>query len=240
MNQFPALVGAGLGILAFDLPGHGESADAENPEAGYTIPAYAKTAAQLCDKLDLSLPVLCGWSLGGHIAIEMSGSRNDYSGLAICGTPPVGPGIEHAERAFLPVEVGDVTGAEAPSESRLNTYIKAVYGSLGAVPEVLRDAGFRADGRSRSTMFTHWVSGESGHDQRNIVQNWRKPLLVIHGADDAFVSADYIKELDMPGDRKSEVFRLIDNCGHAPFLEKPDAFNKLILEFCKRSFGDHS
>ena len=236
-EQVSALLEAGYGLLAIDLPGHGASDDAAHPETDYTIPAYAKTINALSNKLQLHRPVLCGWSLGGHIAIEIAGSGADISGLLICGTPPVGPGIEHAEKAFLPSDVGDVTGAEAPPTHRLDAYIDAVYGTLSPVPDKLRRAGHRADGRSRASMFNHWISGVSGHSQRDVVQNWRSPLLIVHGAEDAFVPADYFQTLDMPGDGAGTVFEVIENAGHAPFLEAPETFNRLLLEFCARCFS---
>ena len=236
-NQLPALLEAGYGVLAIDLPGHGESADAADADTSYTIPAYAETLKAVCDQLEISRPALCGWSLGGHIAIEMAGASSDYAGLVICGTPPVGPGMEHAESAYLPSDVGDVTGAEAPTADRLDAYIDAVYGSLSPVPEELRRAGHRADGKSRARMFMHWISGISGNNQRDVVQNWRKPLLVIHGAKDAFVPAEYIQSLGLAGDGTGPVFEEIQAAGHAPFLETPELFNQMLLRFCERCFG---
>lgn len=236
-QQFQTVRDAGYGVLAVDLPGHGGSADASDPGAQYIIPAYADLIADLCEHLGVTAPVLCGWSLGGHIAIEMAASNSDYSGIMIFGTPPVGPGMEHLETAFLPSDVSDVTGAENPPEDRLNAYIDALYGSVASVPAALVKAGFRADGRSRSSMFAHWASGASGHDQRQLVQSWRKPILMLHGADDAFISADYFKTLDVPGDGSAATFAVMDGVGHAPFLEDPAAFNEQLLEFCRRSFA---
>ena len=236
-GQFQAVIDAGYGVLAVDLPGHGGSADAKDPASRYTIPGYAETIATLCAKLGIFSPVLCGWSLGGHIAIEMAAEQPDYSGVMIFGTPPVGPGMEHIETAFLPSDVGDVTGAEDPPKERLEAYISALYGTVQSVPEALVQAGFRTDGRTRSTMFAHWASGVSGHNQRDFVQTWRKPILMLHGADDAFVPATYFESLSVPGDGSGDTFQIIDGVGHAPFLEAPDAFNQKLIDFAQRSFG---
>ncbi|MEM7492153.1 MAG: alpha/beta hydrolase [Pseudomonadota bacterium] len=236
VEQFQAIEKAGYGVLAIDLPGHGGSSDANHPEVDYTIPSYAALIAKLCVRLGIENPLLCGWSLGGHIVIEMAAQNSDYSGLMIFGTPPVGPGPEHLESAFLPSDVSDVTGAESPPQDRLEAYITALYGSLENVPENLVKAGIRADGLSRTKMFTHWVSGVSGYNQRELVQNWRRPILMLHGADDVFVSGDYIKSLDTIGDGSGTSLHIIDGTGHAPFLEAPGKFNELLLELCDRSF----
>lgn len=236
VEQFNVLQESGFGVLALDLPGHGASADAQNPTTQYTIPSYAKLIASLCAQLEINNPLLCGWSLGGHIAIEMAAESTEYSGLMIFGTPPVGPGIENIETAFLASNLSDVTGAENPPRDRLETYISELYGTLQRVPEILVTAGLRADGRSRSTMSAHWASGSNGHDQRTLVQGWRGPILMLHGIDDPFISGDYFKSLDVPGDGSGPTFKVIEDVGHAPFIEAPDFFNAHLLELCKRCF----
>lgn len=236
-QQFQTAHDAGFGILAFDLPGHGASADAANPELDYTIPAYADLAAKLLASLNISRPLLCGWSLGGHIAIEMAGQSADYAGLMFFGTPPVGPGMEHVESAFLPSEVADVTGSADPPEDRLRAYIAAVYGTVSDVPNQLVQAGLRADGRSRTAMFSHWVGGSSGHNQRRVVAEWKRPLFIVHGEQDAFVSGNYIRSLALGGDGTDGVIQSMERVGHAPFLEDPKTFNASLLGFASRAFG---
>jgi pimeloyl-ACP methyl ester carboxylesterase len=83
-------------IIAFDLPGHGESSNATNPEQDYTQPGYARATVELLTKLGVKEAIVFGWSLGGHIGIEMiplapvAGLK--IRGLMIVGTPPVGYG----------------------------------------------------------------------------------------------------------------------------------------------------
>lgn len=236
-DQYSALLEAGYGVLAFDLPGHGASSDAPNPEADYNLPAYADLAAAFCEASGVTQPLLCGWSLGGHIAIQMAGNNPDYAGLMIFGTPPIGLNPHDAANAFLSFEFSDVTGQEHPSDAQLAGYIAAVYGSTPTIPGALVKAGQRTDGRSRSCMVAHWLTGENLHDQRAIVEHWRNPLLIVHGAEDAFVSGDYLRSLDLPQDRPGSAIKMIENVGHAPFLEDPETFNRLLLDFCASSFS---
>lgn len=235
-EQCTKLVQAGYGILAFDLPGHGSSSNAPNPAEGYNIPAYAKIAAQLCEATGVERPLLCGWSLGGHVAIQMAGNDASYSGLMIFGTPPIGLNLEDAAMAFLNSDFSDVTGMESPSEEQLLGYISAIYGSSGNVEADLIDAGFRTDGRSRAFMVQYWQNGSDLHDQRDIVENWQGPLLIVHGVDDPFVSGQYFKSLNLKTDVKNQTIEMLENFGHAPFMEAPIEFNRLLLDFCDTCF----
>ena len=58
-------------FIAFDLPGHGQSSDAPDPARTYTRPGLAEAAVELLEKLRITQVVVFGWSLGGHIGIEM-------------------------------------------------------------------------------------------------------------------------------------------------------------------------
>ena len=57
-------------VVAFDLPGHGSSPPAVNPEAVYSAPGFANIVVKLVDQLNLHRSVIVGWSLGGGIVLE--------------------------------------------------------------------------------------------------------------------------------------------------------------------------
>ena len=236
IEQFGPLLDAGFGILAVDLPGHGASANAADPATENTLPAYAELLRRVCDQTGVKNPLLFGWSLGGHIAIQMIGDNPNYAGLVICGTPPIGPNPQDAMTAFLPSEFSTVTGDANPSEADMAGYITAVYGTKTPIPDALVRAGHRTDGRSRSSMVAQWQTGEGLHDQRAIVENWHKPLAIVHGVEDAFVSAEFFQSLTLSQPGPESAISMMDHTGHAPFLEQPETFNRILLDVCARSF----
>ena len=77
-------------LIAFDLPGHGESSNAPDPAQTYTRPGLAEAVAEVLEKLHITRAVVVGWSLGGHIGIEMMSRFSGMTGLMIIGAPPVG------------------------------------------------------------------------------------------------------------------------------------------------------
>src|SRR5215471_5619617 len=70
-NQMQGQIAKDHRFIAFDLPGHGQSSNATDPKRTYTRPGLADAVVELLDKLEVKEAVVFGWSLGGHIGIEM-------------------------------------------------------------------------------------------------------------------------------------------------------------------------
>src|ERR1700709_1908258 len=70
-RQLDGRLGRRYRLIAFDLPGHGESSNASDPQRTYTRGGLAGAAVELLGTLDVAEAVVLGWSLGGHIAIDM-------------------------------------------------------------------------------------------------------------------------------------------------------------------------
>lgn len=237
-KQAAPLVEAGFGFLAIDLPGHGSSSNSSDPVKDYNFCAFAALVHRVLAELKIERPLLVGWSLGGHVVIEMAGRGYDIAGAMIFGTPPLGPGLgEDFTKAFLDTPAMQVTLNPSPTPEELNTYIQGLYGTLAPIPSAFPALGQRMDGAVREHIGAHWASAVEGCNQRDVVANWDKPLAILHGTDDAFVAGSYFgtlvhnnlwqdKVLDMPG------------LGHAPFLEAPDAFNEHLLDFSREVLGN--
>ena len=58
-------------VIAFDYPSHGASSNALNLERDYTQRGYAELAVHILKHLRVDSVVVMGWSLGGHVALEM-------------------------------------------------------------------------------------------------------------------------------------------------------------------------
>jgi pimeloyl-ACP methyl ester carboxylesterase len=63
-------------MITFDLPGHGESENAPEPHQTYTLPGFADATQELIEAFAVQRTVVVGWSLGGYIAIEITGTAS--------------------------------------------------------------------------------------------------------------------------------------------------------------------
>jgi pimeloyl-ACP methyl ester carboxylesterase len=225
-QQFESRLAHRYRMIAFDLPGHGASADADNPQRTYCIPGYADVALELLEELDVEQVAILGWSLGGHVGIELLSRDIDVAGLVITGTPPIGHNAADFAAGFRPQEHMDLTGKESFSEADIQAYAS---GTAGSPAPFLEAAVRRTDGRARRLMMEGAMAAR-GADQREVASTSPVPLAVITGADEPFINNDYLRTFPYRNlwDRKVHV---IAETGHAPFWERPQTFNPLFERF---------
>src|SRR5882724_12589456 len=70
-KQFESELADRFRLVAPDLPGHGQSGDAAVPERDYTLTGLTRSVEAVIDQLGLRSVIVYGWSLGGHIGIEL-------------------------------------------------------------------------------------------------------------------------------------------------------------------------
>lgn len=234
--QFDAPLLAGYRLVAPDLPGHGASDDAPDPAAAYTFGGYAAAIEQVIATLGLSRPVVFGWSLGGHAALELAGRGAALSGVMISGAPPVKPELDCLMAAFnIDPAAENLTGKREFSDEEAQAYALHTTGAGGQVDPHLLAMVRRTDGRAREIMFGSVVTG-APLDEQAVVAGMTIPLAVVNGAEDPFIKHGYFDQLDYATLWARGVVAL-PGTGHAPFLHAPDEFNPLLAEFAASCTG---
>lgn len=226
-HQMRGRIAANRRVIAFDLPGHGQSDDAPDPARSYTMPGYAEAAVDVLRGLGISAAAVLGWSLGGHIGIEMIPRFPEMRGLMLTGTPPVTPADVAA--GFKPSPHMGLAGQEHFSEADVDAYAHATCGEPFA--PFLRDAVARTDGRARKTMFEAFIAGR-GIDQRQTVETSAVPLAIVNGNDEPFVNLDYLDDVVYANLWDGRCHRL-PGVGHAPFWEAPEVFDPILERFLR-------
>jgi len=227
-HQFDDDFGKNHRVVAFDLPGHGNSPVATNPETTNTLGGYATIMIGLIKRLRLLKPVVVGWSLGGHIALEAIELLPDVAGLCIYGTPPIGvpPAME---QAFLPNPVMATAFAPIFNEEQAMALASAFLKPGSMIPPSLLEAILNTDGQGR-TLLGASIGAANYKDEVQIVAKMPMPLAIIHGAADQLINVNYIRNLMIPTLWRGEV-QIVENAGHATHWEQPRQFNAMLAKF---------
>lgn len=227
--QFECPLAGELRLIAIDLPGHGASANAPDPKAAYALSGYSCAMAEALTKLGVMRAAVFGWSLGGHIAIDMISKFPGIAGVMVSGTPPVPPGVEGLTLGFAPSP--DFALASKPdwTDADAEAFARAAIGPNARFDPFMLEAAKRCDPATRRVFFAGVLAGEVD-DQRRIAETSAVPLAIVNGAQDPFLNHGYFEALHYANLWDGRVHRLA-GVGHAPFWEAPEQFNPLLERF---------
>jgi pimeloyl-ACP methyl ester carboxylesterase len=231
-RQLGGRLGERFRLVAVDLPGHGASDNANEPSA-YSLPGHARAVRAVVDKLQLGGAIFAGWSLGGHVALEMAPDLVSARGFVIFGAPPLAFPPAMA-KAFLPHPAMSFTFMEKAGRDQAAAYVASWFKpGFADVPAFFLDDALRTDGRARSRLAASF--GPGGYrDEVAVARDLKAPLAVLHGAEDQLVNGGYFASLPMPTLWRGAV-QTIPGAGHAPQWETPAAFDALIAAFIEEA-----
>jgi pimeloyl-ACP methyl ester carboxylesterase len=229
---FDDLIASPLGrsyrLIAVDLPGHGGSDNAANPESTYTLPGYADAMLDVLFALDAPGAAVLGWSLGGHIAFEMMSKSTSIAGAMAVSAPPVSPGPS-ALAGFNMTEDTVLYMTEELDEAAQRRLADVSAGA--AAPRFAYQAVARTDGRARPIV-VHTMLGGVGSDPAPLFHDGERPIALVVGEHETGISGDFMNGVRGPALWRGEV-QTIKGAGHAPFLDAPSEFNALLLDFLR-------
>ncbi|HFE39354.1 MAG TPA: alpha/beta hydrolase [Gammaproteobacteria bacterium] len=234
-HQFEGEFGDTYHVVAFDLPGHGASDKAREPENTYHMPGYAKILVEVAKQMNMNDAVFVGWSLGGHIVLEAISELPDAAGFMIYGTPPIAFPPAMGE-AFFPNPAMNAGFSAEVSREEAKAFTDAFFKAGGVAPESFIEDVLNTDGMARAIMGAS-VGQANYKDEVEIVANMTQPLAVFHGAEEQLVNADYISGLNMPTLWRSAVQKIAD-AGHVTHWEQAEAFNELLTAFIEDCYRD--
>ena len=226
-KQFASEMRTKFRLIAMDLPGHGSSENAINPEETYSFLGYANVAIAVLRNLGVPKASVIGWSLGGHIAIDML-RFPEIQGILITGTPPIPLTAEGFKQGFRPFAGLHLLGQESFSEKEAKEFV-----ALGGIDlknaDFMVKAALRTHGKARSQMIASMQRGVGG-DQKQIVEGSDKPIAIVAGSRDAGINNDYIQTGISHKSLWGRKIHLVE-AGHAVFWEQSEKFNRIVFDF---------
>lgn len=216
-------------LIAFDLPGHGVSDNAD-PETAYNLIAYSEVAEQVLSDAGIENPLVFGWSLGGYVALELAARENlSIKGMAICGTPPLTVVPDDFAASYIPTEHMVLTGKQYFTAEESRHYANSATAPKSAESAFMHKNLPRTDGRARAYMITK-LSIVNWPRQMRVLWSGKVPFAIINGADDPFLDKNYIHRLCNSEGWKHPLVE-IENGRHAPFFNKAEEFNAVFEKF---------
>ena len=220
-------------VLVYNNRGYPPSTVPEDP-AAYSQEHSIEDLRQLMDALSVQRPILCGFSMGGSIALNLALAHPDrVRALVLAGT---GTGsLDRAQNArdfepiadrFLregPARVGEdyLRGPTRVQLLRKNpAEWQKLYREFAELSPVGMAYTLRGVQLKRPTMYEL----EAG------LRRLAVPTLVIVGEEDApALEPSRFLARTIPG----AVLRVLPGTGHTLQLEEPEAFNAAVLEFAQ-------
>ncbi|WP_127142669.1 alpha/beta fold hydrolase [Pelagibacterium montanilacus] len=227
-HQFESPLSDMFRLISPDLPGHGASADAKDPSVTYTVSGLADVVVQLLDALGLHKPVLMGWSLGGHVALDLMERYPDrVAGVMAVGTPPFGRGMLASLFGFRLRRELLLASKPAYSAQDAERFARLCFGDRAEARHI--DALLRANGPMRPLVNRSLMTGQVA-SQRETAERSPVPLAMVNGADEPLVRTSYVAGLDYARLWENRCHE-IPGAGHAPFFSHPHAFNAILHRF---------
>lgn len=224
-------------LIALDLPGYGESAPPKHPEMTYSFPGFADAVSEAVKHLQLDSLIVVGWSLGGHIALELTSRLDNLKGLLITGTPPIEVSMEGLGKGFKIVNPkimecfgkANLTYPEAELLATVSGY------DYSKEKKFIVDAVLQTDEGAKSIYPKSIIQGV-GQNQLKIVSQWPHPIAVIAGEQDSGINNSYIiHDVKFKNLWNNKVY-LVEDGGHAVFMERPSEFNQILKNFLEDIF----
>jgi len=220
-------------LITIDLRGHGES---RSPGAAPGVERIAADVAELVEALDLHGAVGVGWSLGAtvlwHVLAGPAGER--FAGAVVVDmTARVLNGGDWALGLSPDACAARSAAIRADFEGFALNAGQAIFAQPVAdrMRETAEWAGAEFARNDPEAMAAVWESLVA-QDARALFSRITLPTLVVHGGQSQLYGDDTAAHLVAAlGDARAVRF---DRAGHAPHLEEPEAFNRLLSDFAAR------
>lgn len=232
--QYGQLISNKFRVIGITLRGFGKS---DKPYGRYDYDVHAKDINKVLNKLVIKNAVLCGFSMGGSIAIRYV---SVYKGahvakLALFGAAaPVWTQRDDFPYNLPKKAVDDLIDLNHHDRPKLLSDFAKIF---SATETTLND-GIRSWLNGICISASSYATGKSlialrDTDLRKDLAKIKIPTLILHGKKDKICSFDLAEQMKA-GISDSHLIPF-ENSGHSLFLEEPEKFNEELIRFATKT-----
>lgn len=216
--------------VLLDYPNFGRSSCKQFHEPVHDL--YARQAFAVMDELGIDSAMVLGSSTGGTVALDMALTERQRVRRLVVGSCEASTGGDSTLLAPSPSEVARLfqeCQANPPDKGRIRRLLEGIVHDRTLVTDSLTEAMY--DLRIAEPEHADTYSRSESVARSNLVdlRTLEIPTLVVHGRQDRMVPLE--QALRLLSSLPFADLVVLDQCGHWPVFERPDAFIRFALPF---------
>jgi pimeloyl-ACP methyl ester carboxylesterase len=211
-------------VIVPDLIGFGYS---DKPNIDYTADFFARFVSSFVETLGLDTTAIVGSSLGGQIAIEYTAANQKCVNRLVLVSP------SGAMKQSTPALDAYIMAALYPDLATAKTAFAMMTGNNKDVNQKIVDE-FVKRMKLPNAKFAFMSTLLGLKNAPEIITRLEKilvPTLVVWGELDPVIPVKYAEKFVR--EIRDCRFYQMENCGHTPYVEDPENFAKIVLDFLK-------
>jgi len=208
-------------LIVPDLIGFGYS---DKPVVDYTTDFFSDFLKKFIDSVGVEKPNIIGSSLGGQVTAEYASKNTNIKKLILVSPSGVMKQSTPALDAYI-------MAALYPNEANAKNAFEMMEGSgLEVDPSIVEGFIERMKLPNAKMAFMSTILGlKNSEIITNKLKSINVPTLIIWGSSDPVIPINHAD--GFVSSIKDCRFYRMDNCGHTPYVQDPEGFAKIVLNF---------
>ena len=215
-------------VIAYDIRGHGNSSVGDDD---FSIELFVSDLLSLMDTLKIDKTILCGFSMGGYIALNaIENYPERFSALLLCDTSCSADSSEVKDKRMETIEAIKTGGIEQYAVESL----KKLFAPISITKKnkeipIVKDMIMKT---TKQSLFKTLYALAERTETCSKLHEIKVPVLIMVGKEDVITPPDVA--VFMHEKIISSSIRFIDHAGHLSNMENPEQFNYQITKFLKK------